>query len=453
MVLPEGISTLPQCARTGIRNCGMLEDMSPRPQSRRPHVTKSAGFVGTEVELDITNVAHGGVFVARHDGRVVFVTDAIPGERVRARITEDSQKSFWRAETLEVLTASPHRREHVWVEASITRDPSERPGGADFGHIDLAHQRDLKAFVLTDSFSRMARVDVTVSVESAPGDDETNGLGYRTREFLHVDAEGRVGPFATRSHRVVSVTSLPLATRRIQESAPLTVTIAGISGITLVDADSGMVALESRDKDSTKAPLIAQRVGEREFQLRASSFWQVHRRAPLVLTQAVTRAIDSQLFDPRAANLDLYGGVGLFAAAVGDAFGSTTRITSVELDEEATEFASNNIADWVGARAVTARVDRFLAETVATASAVDRSRLAAAAVVLDPPRSGAGRSVVDSLGELAPAQIVYVACDPVALARDAHLLAAHGYELAHLEAHDLFPHTHHVEAVARFVRS
>jgi len=431
----------------------MLEDMSPRPQSRRPHVTKSAGYVSTEVELDITNVAHGGVFVARHDGRVIFVSDAIPGERVRARITEDSQKSFWRAETVAVLAPSTHRREHVWAEASLTRDPSERPGGADFGHIDLAHQRDLKAFVLTDSFSRMAKVDVVVSVESAPGDDETNGIGYRTREFLHVDEDGRVGPYATRSHRVVSVTSLPLATRRIQESAPLTVTIAGISGITLVDADSGMVALESRDKDSTKAPLITQRVGEREFQLRASSFWQVHRRAPLVLTQAVTRAIDSQIFDPRAANLDLYGGVGLFAATVGDAFGSTTRITSVELDEEATEFASNNLADWVGARAVTARVDRFLAETAATASAVDRSRLAAATVILDPPRSGAGRDVVDSLGELAPAQIVYVACDPVALARDAHLLAAHGYELAHLEAHDLFPHTHHVEAVARFVRA
>ena len=431
----------------------MLKDMSPRHQGRRPHVIKSAGFVGTEVELDITNVAHGGVFVARHDGRVIFVTDAIPGERVRARISDDSQKSFWRAETLDVLTPSPHRREHIWADAALTRDPSERPGGADFGHIDLAHQRDLKAFVLTDSFSRMAKVDVTVSVESAPGDDETNGLGYRTREFLHVDADGRVGPFAARSHRVVSVTSLPLATRRIQESAPLSATMSDIDGVTLVDADSGLVALESRDNDTTKAPLIIQRVGEREFQLRASSFWQVHRRAPLVLTQAVTRAIDSQLFDPRAANLDLYGGVGLIAAAVGDAFGSTTRITSVELDDEATEFASNNLADWVGARAVTARVDRFLADTAVTASAMDRSRLAAATVILDPPRSGAGRDVVDSLGELAPAQIIYVACDPVALARDAHLLSTHGYELVHLEAHDFFPHTHHVEAVARFVRS
>ena len=431
----------------------MLEDMSQRPRNRRPHVIKSAGFIGTEVDLDITNVAHGGVFVARHEGRVIFVSDAIPGERVRARISEDSQKSFWRAETIEVLEASPHRRPHVWPEASVDRDPAQRPGGADFGHIELAHQRELKAFVLTDSLSRMAKLETNVTVESAPGDDETNGLGYRTREFLHVDFDGHVGPYALRSHRVVSVTGLPLATRRIQESAPLTATISGIDGITLVDSDSGMVALESRDNDKTKAPLIVQRVGEREFSLRASSFWQVHRRAPVVLTQAITRAIDSQLFDPRAANLDLYGGVGLLAAAVGDAFGSTTRITSVELDEEATEFASNNLADWVGARAVTARVDHFVTDLVVSASAIDRSRLAAAAVVLDPPRSGAGASVVDALGELAPAQIIYVACDPVALARDTHLLSTHGYELAHLEAHDLFPHTHHVEAVARFVRT
>ena len=89
----------------------MLEHVSQRPRNKRPNVMRSAGFLGTEVELDITNVAHGGVFVARHDGRVIFVSDAIPGERVRARITDDSQKSFWRADTVDVLTPSAHRRE------------------------------------------------------------------------------------------------------------------------------------------------------------------------------------------------------------------------------------------------------------------------------------------------------------------------------------------------------
>ena len=98
--------------------------------------------LGTEVELDVTNVAHGGVAVARHDGRVIFVSDAVPGERVLARIADDSKKSFWRAETLAVVTASEHRQPHIWSAASIDRSPEERAGGAEFGHIEIAHQRD-----------------------------------------------------------------------------------------------------------------------------------------------------------------------------------------------------------------------------------------------------------------------------------------------------------------------
>jgi tRNA/tmRNA/rRNA uracil-C5-methylase (TrmA/RlmC/RlmD family) len=107
----------------------------------------------------------------------------------------------------------------------------------------------------------------------------------------------------------------------------------------------------------------------------------------------------------------------------------------------------------VGAAAVTARVDNFLRQLRATASASERSRLGAATVVLDPPRAGAGPAVVNELLELGPAQIVYVACDPVALARDVALFAAGGYELTRLRAFDLFPNTHHVEAVATLVRA
>ena len=158
--------------------------------------------------------------------------------------------------------------------------------------------------------------------------------------------------------------------------------------------------------------------------------------------------MDEALFDPRAANLDLYGGVGLLAAALGDRFGSTLRITSVESDEAATDNAAENLADWLGAATVTDRVERFVQRLAGEASAVERARLRAATVVLDPPRSGAGRAVVDAIASLAPAQIVYVACDPVALARDVALFAERGYPLRTLRAFDLFPNTHHVEAVA-----
>ena len=143
---------------------------------------------GDEIELDVTNIAHGGVSVARHEGRVVFVADAIPGDRVVARVTEARKKSFARASVTRVLEASPHRQPNVWPEASLERDPDDRVGGADFGHIALAHQRALKAFVLSDSLKRMAGIDVPVTVQAAPGDDARNGLGWRTRARLHVDA-------------------------------------------------------------------------------------------------------------------------------------------------------------------------------------------------------------------------------------------------------------------------
>jgi tRNA/tmRNA/rRNA uracil-C5-methylase (TrmA/RlmC/RlmD family) len=403
---------------------------------------------GREVELEATNIAHGGISVARLDGRVVFVSDAIPGERVVARITDDDKPKFWRAETVRVLDASPHRRKHVWPEASIDRDPADRAGGAEFGHIDISHQRELKRQVLADALKRMAQVDTDAVVEALPGPDD--GTGWRTRVRLHVDDEGRVGPFAARSHRVIDVASLPLATPAVREVAPLAERFPALAGQT-IDALAPSVGGARLIVGTQKRTVIRERVGDREFRVDDAGFWQVHEHAALALTQAVQRAIDPALFDPRAANLDLYGGVGLLAAAVGDQFGSTVRITSVESDAQATEHTAENLADWLGATALTARVEHWV-RSLADAGPAERARLSAATVVLDPPRSGAGRAVIDAIAAVRPAQLVYVACDPVAFARDVALLAGHGYLLTGLRALDLFPNTHHVEAVGSLAR-
>lgn len=432
--------------------------MAQRTTPNNSSPQRGSEFVGTLCELDITNVAHGGVCVARHEGRVIFVADTIPGERVLARITDASQKSFWRADTLEVLEASDHRQEHIWSAASVERDPAQRAGGAEFGHINLAFQRELKAFVLKDSLSRMAKLDTDVVVEALPGDDESRGTQWRTRVRLHVDAEGKVGPYAARSHNVIEVGNLPLAAPRIAELAPLGQRIEGIDFIDLVgpSGDSARAIAGNVDPAKNKkrpaAEPITEIVGTRSFQVDVRGFWQVHRHAAATLSDAVSSMIDEALFDPRAANLDLYGGVGLFAAAVGDRFGSTTRIISVESDEMATEYALENLVDWVGARAVTARVDRYLQSVLRDLNAIEKARFEAATIVLDPPRAGAGKNVVNSIAELSPAQLVYVACDPVALARDVALLAERGYQLQQLRAFDLFPNTHHVEAVAHFTQ-
>ncbi len=408
---------------------------------------------GRQVEIEVTNIAHGGVSVGRLEGRVVFVADAIPGETVLARITDDSKKSFWRAETVAVPRPSEHRRAHVWQAASLERDPAERAGGAEFGHIESAHQRELKRQVLTDSLRRMAGVESDVSVEALPG--AADGTGWRTRLRLHVAEDGSVGPYAARSHHVVPVADMPLAVPAAQAIAPFGETFGGATHVDVVVPSTGnpFVLQGTDDRARPKAQRIVERVGDRDFRLDVRGFWQVHEHAASTLTQAVQAAVDESLFDPRAANLDLYGGVGLLAAAVGDRFGNHLRITTVESDHQATDHAAENLAEWVGASAVTARVDAYLRGLSKDAGAAERDRLRRATVVLDPPRAGAGRDVVDLLAALGPAQLVYVACDPVALARDLALLAGHGYELTGLRAFDLFPNTHHVEAVASLRRA
>ena len=407
-------------------------------------------------------------------GRVVFVPDAIPGERVRIRLTDVAKKSFWRGEVLEVLEASPHRQQHIWRQADVAVPPHLRPGGADFGHIELSHQRVLKLDVLTDALKRFGGVDLPVEVPAPAqamdsttrvADAETpDGTGWRTRVSLHVDADGRVGPFAARSHTVVPVDDLPLATPGV-EAAALRLAHGRPGRIDLVQPADGRVrvlpradAAKSEPREAREA--VVERVGSREFRVDAGGFWQVHRLAAGTLDAAVRAAIrgvgngsterNEDVLDPDAWHLDLYGGVGLFAAALAELGGA--RVTSVESDPRATLHAGENLAEWVGARAETARVDRFVTRLAADGSARDRDRLARGVTVLDPPRSGAGRGVVEAIAALRPSAIVYVACDPVALARDVATFRAEGYELGRVSAFDLFPNSHHIEAVATFVR-
>ncbi|MFT3798423.1 class I SAM-dependent RNA methyltransferase [Microbacterium sp.] len=424
---------------------------------------------GELLDLDVTDVAHGGVFVARHDGRVVFVADAIPGERVRVQLTDTAKPAFWRGDVVEVLAASPHRRPHVWAAADV--GVADRPGGADFGHIDLAHQRELKLRVLLDALERFGGMtQPAATIEGAPpllspageivAQETPDATRWRTRVSLHVDADGRVGPYAARSHRVVETDDLPLATAEIEAAADALRAGPPLPAgrIDLVQPADGRVRViprpeaRRRPRGPARRPAndparetVIERVGDRAFRVDAGGFWQVHRLAAPSLSSTAAAMIEGAV-DPDAQHLDLYGGVGLFAAAIAGLGG--TRITTVESDPRATAHAGENLADWVGARAETDRTDRYLARLLAQAGGAERERLARGVVLLDPPRAGAGRQVVEQVAALRPASVVYVACDPVALARDLGTFRAQGYEPRRIHALDLFPHSHHVEAVA-----
>ncbi|WP_432513896.1 class I SAM-dependent RNA methyltransferase [Kineococcus sp. SYSU DK001] len=422
---------------------------------------------GTEIEVEVGPVAHGGHCVARHEGRVVFVRHALPGERVVARVTEGAEGArFWRADAVRVLTADADR-----VEPPC---PVARPGlcgGCDFQHVAPARQRGLKAAVVAEQFRRLAGTELEVTVEEVPGAG-SDGLRWRTRTQFAVDAEGRTGLRGHRSHQVVAVQDCPISTTGVVGSGVLasrfgnveTVEVAtgsdGAAPLVVVTPEPGTHAHLPKLPDASVAVRTAEGlhrvsgrtwVGERvtvrgrehTFRVGGAGFWQVHPGAPAVLGEAVLAALEPR---PGEHAVDLYSGVGLFTALLADAVGAEGSVLAVEGDERAVRDARKSLHELAQVELWAGAVEEALQDGELTARRTDL-------VVLDPPRSGAGRAVVEAIAALAPRAVAYVACDPAALARDTASFAERGYVLDGLRAFDLFPMTHHVECVARFVRA
>jgi len=402
-------------------------------------MSKTENWLDRVLELEIEKIAHGGIFVARHEGRVVFVSHTAPGEKVKAKVFEDKGGSFCRAETVEVLSPSKSRVSHIWKEADRLG-----AGGAEFGHLALDYQRTLKTDVLEESLSRMAGISQRVQVMPVPGDETTNGLGYRTRVQLHVSAEGVAGPYQERTHNVVPVKSLPLAVSEINELAIHLKNWQDVKRIEIATASTGGIQwfIDKKLKGDKK---LTERAVGRSFRISSGGFWQVHRGAAELLASEVIEL--SEGLDPEANNLDLYGGVGLFSGALATKYGKKLNITTVESSKVATADASANLVDLAKHKAVSAPVEGFLRLQIKQGL-----QLEGATVILDPPRAGAGKSVVDQLVFLEPRKIIYVACDPVSLARDLKVFLSSGYRLDEIRSYDLFPHTHHFETIASLVK-
>jgi len=401
---------------------------------------------GALVALDVGSVAHGGHCVARHDGRVVFVRHSLPGERVLARLTDAAPDApFWRADAVEVIQASPDRVPSAWPAAG-----PDGVGGGELAHVSLDGQRRWKAAVVAEQLQRLARVERAVVVEAAPGDAERRGLGWRTRIELVTDANGKAGMTRHRSHEVVPLKSMPLANEAIADlglfdrSWPANTRISvaapgsGDRPVILVGgAVWGSHGPDNRANARTSVREEVEAAGETyRYRVAAEGFWQVHRSAPAVLVSAVMAALGDL---DGARVLDLYSGSGLFTAPLGRAVGRSGSVIAIEGDPRAVRDARRNVHESRHVELRYGPVERLLAAEAG--GAVD-------AVVLDPPRVGAGRRVIGQIAERAPGRVVYVACDPAALARDLSYLAGHGYQLEDLRAFDLFPMTHHVECVA-----
>ncbi|MFT4167391.1 MAG: TRAM domain-containing protein [Microlunatus sp.] len=381
----------------------------------------SAGGVGQVVEVG--SIAHGGHCVARLDGRVVFVRHALPGERVRVRITDAGHDKFWRADAVEILEASPDR-----VPPRCVVSGPGHCGGCDFQHVSLAGQRRLKAQVLAEQLDRLAGITWDGEVEAVATPGTEDGLGWRTRMRYQVDDSGRAGLRRHRSHEIE-----PLPAGGCPIAHPATPAVVdrtwppGAELLTIADLSDPVVVGATTESD--KSAVITEHAAGRSWRVAADGFWQVHPGAADILVEVVLDGLA-----PRAGEraFDFYCGVGLFTGALVDA---GVRTWGVEWSRSAIEHARRNVP---GARFTAGKVERVIR------TMPKRTDL----VVLDPPRTGAGKEVIDAVVARKPRAIAYVACDPAALARDLARAARSGYQPTTIRAFDLFPMTHHLESVA-----
>jgi tRNA/tmRNA/rRNA uracil-C5-methylase (TrmA/RlmC/RlmD family) len=395
-------------------------------------------WLGRRIDVEVGPVAHGGHCVARADGRVVFVRHALPGERVVAEVTEDNGGSFCRADAVEIVTPAPER-----VEAPC---PLARPGGCggcDWQHATPSAQRDLKATVVAEQLRRLAGVEWPVTVQELPG----GPLHWRTRLRLAVSPDGRAGLRQHRSHDVLPLDDCPISVPGLLSGVVDRTWPTGVE-IEITSDDEGGQHVARRDPVPRtrrwrthweQGGTAVQHAAGRTWRLRADGFWQVHPAA----ADTFAGIVGEWAAAPAGGRAwDLYGGVGLFAAVLAVQVGATGSVWLVESSRAAVADAEANLADLPQVSCVADRVERAV---ITGGGDPD-------VVVLDPPRKGAGRVVVDAIARRRPQRVVYVACDPAALARDVATFAGHGYRLAGLRAFDAFPMTHHVECVALLTR-
>lgn len=387
------------------------------------------------LELRTESAANGGSCVAHHDGRVVFVRYALPGELVRARVTSE-RGAYWHAEAVEVLEASPARIEPLCPIAGV-----DGSGCCDLAFADPQAVRVLKGQVVANQLARLGDHHWEGEAE-ALGRGEPRG--WRTRVRLDTDADGRAG--FHRYHSAELVTDLRcgqlpegmldgLADRRWSPGEQV--------HVVLDDDGRRHVLATARGRRGARAVEGAarsvHRVGDRTWRLPVNAFWQSHRDAPAHYSALVGR------WAGQAAGQsawDLYGGAGLFAAALAGAVGDGGTVLSVDTSRPAGAAARAALADLPAVQVISESVRRFLAQRPQPADIA----------VLDPPRAGAGREVIDALAAAGVGRVIHFGCEAASFARDIGQYRRGGYRVEQIRVFDAFPMTHHIECAALLTR-
>ncbi|OTA26377.1 RNA methyltransferase [Alloscardovia macacae] len=423
-----------------------------------------------EADVTIERFADQGRCVTHIDGRVVFVRFALPGEKVRVRIDEPHNRKdrFWTAEVTKVYDASEYRVDPSWPLAGPLAWGGG-VGGADLTHVSLEGQLAWKKASIEDQLKRIGKMDSPdVPVLRVPEDEETGGLNWRTRVEFIADEDGRVSMRRRESHERVQITDMPLASkqalavaehvhlfeRTFEPNAHIRITAPEPRDGQTDVLTSGNWSLLVNHELMDGHEYVRERVelpDEKacEYSVLASGFWQMHRMAPQVLAADVLTQLSERANVPDNGIVwDLYSGSGLFTMPVASRIVPNGRVLAIEGAEPAVESAIRNAK-----RNNVQNVTEVAGDVLLTLRGLKKTEGLAHfarpdAVVLDPPRAGAGRKVVERIAASRTASVVYVSCDPASLARDIAVFRELGYELSFIHAHDIYPMTHHVETVA-----
>lgn len=438
--------------------------------------------MGEQLTLRLTGIAHGGEALGRHEGRVVFVPYAVPGETVRAEIVQDKER-WARARLLDVLEPSPDR-----VEPPCPYFGPGRCGGCQWQHIDYARQLALKQEIVSDQLTRLGRLAeppvMPIRAVSEP-------FGYRNHVQFALSSEGRLGFRVTGSHDVLAVSHCMLMHPLLAEMhEALDLQLPGLSRLSLRAAtgtEDQMMVMETTDDQAPELDLhmslsvvllrhseprvilagngfLEEVVCGRSYRISADSFFQVNTSGAAALVETVGRMLEP---GPSDRLLDAYCGVGLLGLALAEQVAEVIGIE--ESESSAADFLWN--AEAMGLDNV-ALVQGSAAEALETwVAGLDEPNQqwtsdegeapemplqifdrGADLAVVDPPRTGIAAEVVSSLACLSPRRVAYVSCDPATLARDAAGFVAAGYRLVEVQPLDMFPQTYHVESVGLWAR-
>jgi tRNA/tmRNA/rRNA uracil-C5-methylase (TrmA/RlmC/RlmD family) len=386
--------------------------------------------------------ANGGSCVARHEGRVVFVRYALPGERVRVRVVTD-RGSYWHADVVEVLEASPDRIDPLCEIAGV-----DGAGCCDLAFATPEAARRLKGAVVANQLAKLGGFHWCDEHDAAAEPVGAGGpTGWRTRVRLDTSDDGHAG--FHRYHSAELVTDLRCG--QLPDGA-----LDGLGGNgwtpgahlhVALDDDGARHVVQSGPRVGKRTATrvvegdyeATQRVNDRVWRVPVTAFWQAHRDAARVYSALVAQW--AQLTDGMVA-WDLYGGAGIFAAALGEGVGDGGHVLTVDTSRGASRSARAALADLPNVSVVTDSVRRALAAQPRRADVA----------VLDPPRAGAGRDVIDMLAAAAVPRIIHIGCEAASFARDVGLYLAHGYRVEELRVFDSFPLTHHIESVAVLTR-